>query len=672
MLRNVRGFQGAGGLLRGILALAGSVLVFPTACGNSEDSPPNPNPIDPGKGGTGGSVSTGGTSGKGGTGGKGGGGGEGGEPTTDPLAPSVRITSPENLGHPDDGTVLVGASVDVVCEVTRSEAEGSDPVDSGTVRIKTFDEDGKEIPGTIEEGEPGVYTARFFLQEQLNGPIDFECTASDSASTPHTGRDAISNFVDHGPAIDVVSPAEDSAYALGPVSFVFNVLPDPLVEDDSGAEVDEVKLIVLGREIELDEQAPGEFHASINFDDKELYPEPPETVAVTIVATNQREPEYGTREYPYFFEIDSHGPTITVTDPEEGDVVGGEFILHFTVEDDISEVDPNSVYLTINDGDAFEFIPGNRWSREGNDFTFRFDTSAITSSVAQVTFNINAKDIAGNDAVAESLLLYLDDQPPIVDLDPPMVREFIDTSATRNCSNAFDPLGSLAASDLDRVGKQPVFRALVWERTNSAPFLNFAGLDQNSVNIYIQTDPQQGIFIDRSGDGVCDDITDGLQTNHLAGITPFGGSRFGDAVNEPPGAPPYPSGPPNNCEYKKDTQVPTALCTPPSSDMTRLLPWDFDSRVPAIFGTGPFVGAQCTGTYWEIGANQNIEEGWVCVAGRAVDAVGNVGISLPLRLCYDDGVGAAADCSGTPPDCLADCTMPPNAGFPPNSLLRAQ
>ena len=31
----------------------------------------------------------------------------------------------------------------------------------------------------------------------------------------------------------------------------------------------------------------------------------------------------------------------------------------------------------------------------------------------------------------------------------------------------------------------------------------------------------------------------------------------------------------------------------------------------------------------------NIPEGWVCVASRAVDNAGNIGVSEPMRLCVD-------------------------------------
>jgi hypothetical protein len=66
-------------------------------------------------------------------------------------------------------------------------------------------------------------------------------------------------------------------------------------------------------------------------------------------------------------------------------------------------------------------------------------------------------------------------------------------------------------------------------------------------------------------------------------------------------------------------------------------------------------GDSCTGTDWEIG--QFVEEGWFCVAARAEDRAGNVGISRPLRLCFDNGDGDPPDCS-SPPECTDGCRAP--------------
>jgi hypothetical protein len=101
--------------------------------------------------------------------------------------------------------------------------------------------------------------------------------------------------------------------------------------------------------------------------------------------------------------------------------------------------------------------------------------------------------------------------------------------------------------------------------------------------------------------------------------------------------------------------------------MSRVISHTMDGKPPVIYALGSALGgagAACTGADWEIGFAR---EGWVCVAGRAEDEVHNVGVSRPLRLCYDDGVGAPADCPLPAPSCLDGCTLPP--AFPAGALF---
>jgi hypothetical protein len=53
----------------------------------------------------------------------------------------------------------------------------------------------------------------------------------------------------------------------------------------------------------------------------------------------------------------------------------------------------------------------------------------------------------------------------------------------------------------------------------------------------------------------------------------------------------------------------------------------------------------------------------VCLAARALDAVGNIGISRPLRVCYDDPltafVPACKSDDEPPPSCTDGCALPP-------------
>jgi hypothetical protein len=97
------------------------------------------------------------------------------------------------------------------------------------------------------------------------------------------------------------------------------------------------------------------------------------------------------------------------------------------------------------------------------------------------------------------------------------------------------------------------------------------------------------------------------------------------------------------------------------SDLSVALAQDTSERPPAIYAIGVDDGPACTGIDWEFGSIA--EEGWLCFAARVVDRVGNVGISPPLRLCYDDVEDGLPppDCVNdpTPPSCTDGCSLPP-------------
>ena len=72
----------------------------------------------------------------------------------------------------------------------------------------------------------------------------------------------------------------------------------------------------------------------------------------------------------------------------------------------------------------------------------------------------------GNSSDGESLIVYLDNVPPLVDLDPSHVREAREVNNQLACSLAFDPVGDLAANDGATVVDVQRMRALVSDVTN--------------------------------------------------------------------------------------------------------------------------------------------------------------------------------------------------------------
>lgn len=626
------------------------------ACGGGDDRPDvsdsvgfgsgaRPSVLPPMSGGT--NASTGGSDAA----------GEGNEPA-DPAAPLVTIVSPAALNDADAGDALVASEIDVICKVEKSTVGGAQPVDKSSVTIDMLDAEGNKVD-SLQAAPTDVldqYSARFFLNEiEDNGRVAFRCSAADLSKPAKWGGETILSFIDHGPKITVASPTPDSAHALlGAVRFEFTVEPDPVVDGDEAAEVGAVSLMVNGVEIQLESDGNGTYMTFVDFADQDVFADIANgSLPVIIEARNGRAPVPAIKLENYGIVVDGEGPVIGIDSPRDEAVVGGQVKLEFSVSDDFAGVDPDSVVIELN-GKENHYGEGGTWSNNGTHYVFLFDSvQAEKVSKTQATITIRATDAVGNGSDGESLIVYLDNVPPLVDLDPEDVREARERSDRLLCSLPFDPVGSLAANDQATVLDVQRLRALVSDRTNEAPgqvIRYFAAQDLDSVYVYLQPDLDQPLLIDTNGDGDCDELIEtrnDLPFQHLTPLAPAGSSWFGPAEED--------SGPlPENCEYE-NLGAPAELCQPYGSDMTRVIRWDVDEKIPTIFAIGNAKGAACTGTDWEIG--QFVEPGWFCVAARAEDNVGNVGISRPLRLCYDDGDGGT-ECSGAPPSCTDGCRPP--------------
>jgi hypothetical protein len=593
-------------------------------------------------------------------------GSEGGEvgDVTEPGAPEIEVTSPEALDDPADGEVIVTSEVDVVCHVEKATLSGAMPVDKSSVTIDMLDADRNVVESMAAEPTEATdeYSAHFFLTAiKDNGSVSFRCSARDTSQPAKSASKTIHTFVDKGPAIQVVEPKPKSAHALmGAVRFEFDVTPAPVSEDDPGAEVDEVTLETNGVPIRVQTDDGETYHAFVDYADQDVFTDIPNgEVPVIIRATNVRSPAAAVRQEVYSFVVDGEGPVISIDSPQNEDVVGGQVQLRFSVTDELAGVDPDTVVIELNDKE-YHYGEGGTWADSGNgNYVFLFDSvQAEKDSKIQATITIRATDEVGNMSEGESLIVYLDNVPPVIELDPGPVIETreMGTPPVRLCSFAFDPVGSLAANDLQTVLDVHRFRAMVTDRTNEAPgqnILYYAGHRLDSVYIYLQADPNEPLLIDGDHDGYCDELSEtrnDLPFQHLNGVAPAGTSWFGpmgvkDVDPLPPG-----------CEYQGLT-APQEMCDPFGNDMSRVVKWDVDSKIPIIFGIGNLErGPACTGTDWEIG--QLVQEGWFCVAGRAEDNVGNVGISPPLRLCYDDGNGEPECDEADVPTCTDGCTPP--------------
>ncbi len=250
-------------------------------------------------------------------------------------------------------------------------------------------------------------------------------------------------------------------------------------------------------------------------------------------------------------------------------------------------------------------------------------------------------------------------------LDPPNFRRH---NRDGTCSYSFDPLGA-AVGPGAIIENGGLIRALVYEDTNHAGGTGtyFKGTRQDSVQLFAR-EATQPIITDTTGDGRCDDILDeeSLQFQQLTHLEPTGTPWFGrgdttagetDALLDPPLAN-------TGCTYGNQAKAPTPLCNG-LSDLTTVVNHAISDE-PVVYAVSPATsGPECMGSTWELPGllGDPSYEGWVCLAVRAYDKLGNRGVSKPMPVCLDnvtiDGQPSCAMSSEPLPDCNDDCSDPP-------------
>ncbi len=660
--------------------LVGAILALAVGCGSKNDAP-----IYAG-GGSGGSTSTGGSTGHSGSGNRAGSGGSsvsggdagaaGDDGSSDGLAPKLEITSPTAVKDPNAAGIVTNSSLQVLCDVTPSSAPGA-TLDTQTVKIQALDQKGMPITtsataSTQNPKDGNEYGALVSLVSVSNGPISFTCSVSDKSSPPVVTTTTLSTFYDQGPTITPISPLPNSPLSLkNKVLFKFSVAPAPLSAADKSAAVDtssgKVTLNVANQAITglaADPNDATTYSVNVDLNDPVLFPKAlAGTIPVTIGAFNARGVQ---AKNAYTVDIDGTPPTITIVSPATGKVVGGHVTLEFTVADAQSGVDPATVNVTLNSLAPIFYDPAplSGWSvsADGATFDYGFDSnSSEINGAIQVAVVIKAADKATNQAAGVSEQLYLDNQPPIVDLDPPKLQErrFV-AGTTYTCSEPFDVLGN-SPNDLSVVPSAGIYRGLVWDMTNEVdgePVLHLAGTDQNSVILYAQPDASTPLLVAKHNtNNVCDDLnTTAVATPKQTGfipVLPQGSSYYDAAAPAIPGV----------CIDGTDTQPPSFLCTANASDLTRVIDHGVPGTTePVIYSVRWSNNEECTGQAWSL-IDAGLPNGWICMAAIAKDTVGNVGISAPLRVCLNSTAPgktppACATSSTTPPTCTDGCTPP--------------
>ncbi len=610
------------------------------------------------------------------------------------LAPRIQITSPNAAADPNVDAVIIDNQITVTCDVTQSTAKGAAAVDPATVQIELLDADGKSIKSMsgVPTQNDNEYAASFSLTLVASGPLTVRCGASDKASPANSASASIDTFVDHGPEVGAVQPTENSPHnLLGPMTVEFATAPVPLTKADKQAAVSGVTLMIGGVEIPTMAAGSGSYKATVNFSDKSLFSAPPTgKVPVLIKARNQRKaPDKASASLAYTFVLDGTGPAIALGSPVVNAVVGRASVLTFTVTDALSGIEPVDVLVRLNSVDyPFSSTDGKWTSTTDGQYSFLFGGELLASNKGdtQVTVNVLAKDRAGNSSLGMSRLYNLDNQPPLVDLDPPnayIVRAGT-SAAKKQCSDYFDPVGEGAPSDLGTITNFGRFRALVYDLTNEKPGQTdffYAGPNKDSVQLFVQYDNSSPLLADDDMDGVCDEIWTGSpphQKKPTDKPIPFLGlKQLLPNMGLPRGGVSFHSAEIDSnlgCMGGQQNSFP-ALCKDNSSDMSVVVHHDNGNTEPIIYAIQPSDSSTdllCTGQPWDVStaistsAGGTTTPGWVCLAARALDNVGNPGVSAPIRICLDDGTSSDG-CKNDPPSCTDNCTPPPHLSA--NSIL---
>jgi len=583
-----------------------------------------------------------------------------GAPVVDPLAPKVSILEPQAASDPDADDVVTDAKLRVLCQVDRSALSDALAVDKSSVSIVlTPPGDGaKPITGAVNALSGNEFDAMFDLDTLPNGRLQIVCSAKDVSKPPRMGSATSATFLDLGPKITVEEPTAKPYALKTAMPIKFTVEGAPLGEDDDEQAIDEVTLTVAGVQLPVKETegTPGLYQTSVDFDDRVLFPVPPTSAQVIITATNKRTPNAATRTKKVDVTIDGAGPTISIVQPGDGQIVRGNVVLEVDVSDP-SGVRPSSLIADINNGlyTVTEWIGAGRYRQS-------FDTRRFPLTLSQLTVEVSATDLVGNQSTV-TRSLKLDNVPPVISLDPPLIREWRQENDVMYCSERFDPVGDDTPNDLEVIGTRR-YRVLVEDETNTPlatpndpdPVPYVSDTDPTSVTLFMQTDTSVPLLIDTDKDGYCDEIN-------------FDTAPAGKQPVKLPLSPVFATGTPwypristedpdiaTSC-YKPDAALPFVNSPVPNnacvrSEMRRVVQGRIVSKPPAVYAKRPTNNAEteCTGEVWEL---INVaREGWICLAARALDKVGNIGVSAPLRACYDD----PSPDKPSQPACAASCT----------------
>jgi hypothetical protein len=563
-----------------------------------------------------------------------------------PDGPDITIESPQPM------TVLSGNQAQVVVIVT-----DPDGVNVSSVRAV--------IPG----GASFNLSRSGTVDDQYSGNIDLsELPTTDSMYLFVEAADLLGTWNsadvqvrrDTGPIVVFTSPEDGERYA-GSVNVSFQVAdPNGVLESSVRAEVSSVPLTLTKQSEDTDNGTTPtwiNFIGEIVFDDPMFVPPLQSTHQIIVTAENIE--NHISAESTVTFVVDDEGPVITVNTPLPGEIVGGIINIEAEVVDEAGVL--NTSVVAVLGGNANEYIVP--LVSVGGVFTGTFDTTQFPSNYIFPPLSIRAADMLNNES-SVGFVLALDNTAPVLSLDPPPnMRLGLKEAGVVTCSLPFDPVGAANPNDGTTVPQIHFMRARIEDRGNYAVGLLQVPLslvNYATPRVYWLPSTSQALVVDTDGDGYCDEInpelipstnpqgSDEILALNLESIEPSGAADFMYSGNLPTGCD----------EPGEETEPPVELCIATQNEqMSVAIFYTVDPTEPAIWSL-PLIDSDsalfCTGHQFD-NYGSNIPEGWVCVAARAVDNAGNIGISKPIRICVDYTLDGNPATCGNPAD-MPDCT----------------
>ncbi len=526
----------------------------------------------------------------------------------------------------------------------------------------------------------------------LSGNYDLVVTATTNGGTEVKATRPFQ--IDAGPVINIVSPGKDKPYkGSAPI--------DVTINEDYFGPISDVSMKVGQSEVVFaGPGGPGGNQYTATLDFASYIPALEGEQILTVRAKNKN----GTESVVVRkFVSDSKGPVFADAKPKDGDLVGNVISISVEVTDPAGVLS-SSVVAVFANGPGTEYTIPLRPPAAGDPkplYSAVFDTRLLPfgENALFPTLSFRASDSLGNEALLTNVV-WLDNKPPLSDLDPPDMRLWAKTESGRyGCSWKFDPVGNDAADDGDIVPQIVDLRARIEDQGNDPlsgqpNYIPIAAVD--TAQLLVLDDISQPLVVNtnpvamgnRKADDLCDAINPLLipttrpmtsKDALLVTLTPIAAAGQADLTN---GIHTPAVGEDASCLVGDNAGVPETVCEVSRSSIKAR--WGFNplkqawqqhsdslnvvlgygaggstTRLPSIW-TIPKqeAGAAsplCGGTQLDTLANF-VNDGWACLALFTADKLGNKQVSRPFRLCIDkDANGAecphkaiAQVASGTP------------------------